>query len=116
MQSVILINLKTLPVNLIRQRCLNRLLYSTSSTSIYNKNRNQIANKVSFLEPKLSLYTVVCRNSSGTETGPTPNVPKVEKKQSKFKQFYSQYGPLFIVVHLTTVVMWIYGLFLISKQ
>jgi len=39
-----------------------------------------------------------------------------EKKPSKFKQFYSQYGPLFVVVHLITVVMWIYGFFLISKQ
>ena len=39
-----------------------------------------------------------------------------KKPPSKFKQFYSQYGPMFLVVHLTTVVMWIYGFFLISKQ
>ena len=38
------------------------------------------------------------------------------KKQSKFKQLYSQYGPIFLVVHLTTVVLWIYSFFLISKQ
>jgi hypothetical protein len=43
-------------------------------------------------------------------------VKKDEKKPSKFKQLYSQYGPLFVVVHLITVVMWIYGFFLISKQ
>jgi hypothetical protein len=41
---------------------------------------------------------------------------KTKKPPSKFKQFYSQYGPMFLVVHLTTVVMWIYGFFLISKQ
>lgn len=46
-----------------------------------------------------------------------PRVEKViKKKESKFKQFYTQYGPLFIVVHLTTVVLWIYTFFLISKQ
>jgi hypothetical protein len=39
-----------------------------------------------------------------------------KKSPSKFKQFYSQYGPMFLVVHLTTVVIWIYGFFLISKQ
>lgn len=38
------------------------------------------------------------------------------KKASKFKQLYTQYGPLFLVVHLTTVVLWIYFFFLISKQ
>lgn len=38
------------------------------------------------------------------------------KKMSKFKEFYSQYGPTFLIVHLITVVMWIYGFFLISKQ
>lgn len=41
---------------------------------------------------------------------------KPDKRPSKFKQFYSQYGPMFVVVHLITVVMWIYGFFLISKQ
>ena len=39
-----------------------------------------------------------------------------KKRPSKFKQFYSQYGPLFVVIHLTTVVLWIYCFFLISKQ
>ena len=42
--------------------------------------------------------------------------PQPVKKPSKFKQFYSQYGPIFVVVHLITVVLWIYGFFLISKQ
>jgi len=46
----------------------------------------------------------------------TEKEKKDEKKPSKFKQLYSQYGPLFVVVHLITVVMWIYGFFLISKQ
>lgn len=41
---------------------------------------------------------------------------KKAKKQSKFKQLYTQYGPLFLVVHLTTVVMWIYFFFIVSKQ
>lgn len=53
---------------------------------------------------------------SEKETTPTQNDDKKPKKQSKFKQFYSQYGPLFLVVHLTTVVMWIYFFFLVSKQ
>lgn len=44
------------------------------------------------------------------------NEAEKPKKQSKFKQFYSQYGPLFLVVHFTTVVLWIYFFFLISKQ
>lgn len=41
---------------------------------------------------------------------------KEKKKMSKFKQLYTQYGPTFLVVHLITVVLWIYGFFLISKQ
>ena len=41
---------------------------------------------------------------------------KSTKKQSKFRQFYAQYGPTFLVVHLTTVVMWIYLFYVISKQ
>jgi hypothetical protein len=41
---------------------------------------------------------------------------KSPKKQSKFRQFYAQYGPTFLVVHLTTVVMWIYLFYVISKQ
>lgn len=62
------------------------------------------------------------RNS--THLGPTDEPKNVvesskekdSKKQSKFKQFYSQYGPLFIVVHLTTVVLWIYFFYIVSKQ
>ena len=51
-------------------------------------------------------------SAQGGETvAPTP-----PKKQSKFKQFYSQYGPIFIVIHLITVVLWIYAFFQISKQ
>ncbi len=42
--------------------------------------------------------------------------PEPSKKQSKFRQFYAQYGPIFIFVHLSTVVMWIYLFFIISKQ
>jgi hypothetical protein len=41
---------------------------------------------------------------------------KQTKKQSKFRQFYAQYGPTFLIVHLTTVVMWIYLFYIISKQ
>lgn len=52
---------------------------------------------------------LLCRSQS-TSSG------KPDKKPSKFKQFYSQYGPMFVVVHLITVAMWIYGFFLISKQ
>lgn len=46
----------------------------------------------------------------------TSEQPKNEKRPSKFKQLYSQYGPSFVVIHLITVVLWIYGFFLISKQ
>jgi hypothetical protein len=61
------------------------------------------------------------RNSSSSSEGTNNNnnsnkEQKTEKKQSKFKLLVTQYGPLFIVVHLTTVVLWIYGFFLISKQ
>ncbi|CAF0830075.1 unnamed protein product [Brachionus calyciflorus] len=48
-----------------------------------------------------------------SQTGELQSQPK---KMSKFKQFYTQYGPIFLVVHLITVVLWIYGFFLISKQ
>jgi hypothetical protein len=41
---------------------------------------------------------------------------KQTKKKSKFSVFYAQYGPAFLVIHLTTVVLWIYGFFLVSKQ
>ena len=67
---------------------------------------SQPSSKVAMLLEKRSFTTSSSRFS---QTEPT-------KKTSKFKQFYSQYGPIFLVVHLTTVVMWIYGFFLISKQ
>jgi hypothetical protein len=38
------------------------------------------------------------------------------KKISKFKMFYQQYGPSFVIIHLTTVVAWIYLFYIISKQ
>jgi hypothetical protein len=56
------------------------------------------------------------KNSKQNEQGEDSSSSKTKKPPSKFKQFYSQYGPMFLVVHLTTVVMWIYGFFLISKQ
>ena len=71
-----------------------KLLYTTSSSSFSSSSQEQ--------------------KGEGKEEGDTSN--KQKKPQSKFKQFYSQYGPIFLVVHLTTVVMWIYGFFLISKQ
>ena len=46
----------------------------------------------------------------------SPTTIKPSKKPSKFKQFYSQYGPIFIMIHLTTVVLWIWGFFMLSKQ
>jgi hypothetical protein len=55
--------------------------------------------------------SVETKSSGGKATDQQP-----PKKMSKFKQLYTQYGPLFIVIHLTTVVMWIYGFFLLSKQ
>jgi len=60
------------------------------------------------------LNTKSDHENSKNENGNTDD--KKPKKQSKFKQFYSQYGPLFLVVHLTTVVLWIYFFFIISKQ
>ena len=38
------------------------------------------------------------------------------KKPSKFKVFYRQYGPSFLVIHMSTVVAILYVFFLISKQ
>jgi hypothetical protein len=52
------------------------------------------------------------RRLNSTET----SKPVEPKKKSKFKTFYTQYGPLFVVVHLTTVVITLYAFFTISKQ
>lgn len=55
-------------------------------------------------------YTNEIKDSKETKSEQAP------KKMSKFKQFYTQYGPTFLIIHMITVVLWIYGFFLISKQ
>lgn len=109
-----------------------------STTSIYSKlNHSQLyvdqkrKNYGILLSPKMVLVsnkfdksiiqrlqsTQTTENKDQTPQNPNQsNDNKKTKKQSKFKQFYSQYGPLFLVVHLTTVVLWIYFFFIISKQ
>lgn len=92
--------------------------------SLFHKKNEQYQRPVSILyssSSQINLSNLFVRfQSTQTEQAKseetTQNEDKKPKKQSKFKQFYSQYGPLFLVVHLTTVVMWIYFFFLISKQ
>jgi hypothetical protein len=106
----------------------SQVLHSSSCTTIRTfcpKNSilfNTRACSVSHLT-MAKLYSTAINNKhqDGKSKENEKNETKEEKKEpakktSKFKQFYSQYGPLFLVVHLTTVVMWIYGFFLISKQ
>lgn len=78
---------------------------------ISSKYSNQI---LSFKESKKSL--LFRRYTTQINESKNPKNEQSTKKMSKFKEFYSQYGPTFLIVHLITVVMWIYGFFLISKQ
>lgn len=103
---------------------INRLLSSVTNekTTLFKSDKsNQSIFSVSYNQKFLlqpfdkSILTRLLSTESQqvkSEQEPKPNA----KKQSKFKQFYTQYGPMFLVVHLTTVVMWIYGFYLISKQ
>lgn len=106
------INNKT---NFVKNLNLNNIDISNQMTSnnLINKrfiSLNSIVNNQETLNQKIEQTT------EKTSQEQTSNDEKPKKKQSKFKMFYSQYGPMFLVVHLTTVVMWIYGFFLISKQ
>ena len=106
---------------------MQRLLTSGLNTTLLRSALNLAVKRQPWPLKRLSLFstaTPMAKNrpnanwlqsrlmSSGRESASGADA----KKPSKFKQFYSQYGPLFVVVHLTTVVMWIYGFFLISKQ
>lgn len=98
MQSLIVLHkLKPISLLIARKGVFNRF---GSSNIIKTNNLKPIS------------YKILNRFES---TNVNDSKPK-EKKQSMFKKLYSQYGPLFVVVHLTTVVIWIYSFFLISKQ
>jgi hypothetical protein len=102
--------------------------HNRQKKSQFEQSKNQIITNNAFLMPKIisdnvySKQSIVFRSYT-TNSKPLSQVTegkKIEepqvKKMSTFKKLYSQYGPLFIVVHLITVVLWIYGFFLISKQ
>ena len=74
---------------------------------------NRLSQVQRILETRKENFLLVS-NYKMTIESKDKEVPK--KKQSKFKMFYQQYGPSFLVIHLTTVVAWIYLFFLISKQ
>ncbi len=109
--------------------------FSNNKLQFFNDQKFQTNNKLSLFSPalikphfhKMSSLNSGHRNlifrpisttnvTSGLAENNSEQTKKDEKKPSKFKQLYSQYGPLFVVVHLITVIMWIYGFFLISKQ
>lgn len=79
----------------------------TEQHLLVNLNRNQTN----------LIYRLLSTNAESTNNNKIDETTGDDKKKpTKFKQLYTQYGPLFVVVHLITVVMWIYGFFLISKQ
>jgi len=130
MKSLIYQNLKA---SLLKHQQYQRLYSTRSYSIILNQNTHQNKSRIEqvtkpILMPKIlsenvhSKQSIVFR-SYATNSKPLSQVTqgkKIEetqlKKISTFKKLYSQYGPLFIVVHLITVVLWIYGFFLISKQ
>lgn len=78
--------------------------------------------KLSLFEPHQTMGSIKFRSipyrriATESQKEAEATSTKEAKKPSKFSLFYKQYGPMFIVVHLITVVLWIYGFFLISKQ
>ena len=115
------------------------LVYMTASRSHLNNDKSLQKTQISYsiptlhLNPKNQFASILFgpntlnanmkRKYSTKEEGEKANKEankdeskEPPKKQSKFKQLYSQYGPIFLVVHMTTVVLWIYSFFLISKQ
>ena len=86
---------------------------SSKSSLIFSTRQVNVKSSLPYIKNStfVRFYTAETAAKEGAES-----TAKAAKKPSKFKQFYSQYGPLFIVIHLTTVVLWIYGFFLLSKQ
>ena len=108
-------------------KCLNVILVRKNSTTTLDKLKQvQSPANALLVSPRLSIQTELCQSRYFTTNmllkadAPASSEQKEntepKKKPSKFKIFYTQYGPIFLVVHFTTVVMWIYGFFLISKQ
>jgi hypothetical protein len=127
-QQKLLIKLNSPKINQTKYLCTQFILSNKFSNNILNRNslnKNNL-NRQSFfkIESPLifsnQLKSKFHNNSILFEMVNEKNVKeaafKTGKKQSKFRQFYAQYGPTFLVVHLTTVVMWIYLFYVISKQ
>jgi hypothetical protein len=99
---------KRIEQNKIQKKDLNVLLMpKTISNNVYSKPSIVLNKYRSYATNSKPLFQV----TEGKKIEETQL-----KKMSTFKKLYSQYGPLFIVVHLITVVLWIYGFFLVSKQ
>lgn len=135
MQNLIISNVKILflksnfkqPIKYLNQY---RYIVSSSVTQIKSINQNSyLSNSSALFNPsikKQATYNVLQMQqrsnksllfrSLSTNTATTDEKNNDPKKMSTMKQMYSQYGPLFIVVHLITVVLWISGFFVISKQ
>ena len=131
--SICHINCKSTYSYLNKQRfilpAVNQIIHNNFATSQHKQNikklslfsnpnlctNNTSAILMKQINKQSSLIYRLQSNSPGQPEN-TVNQTTNEKKPSKFKQFYTQYGPLFVVVHLITVVLWIYGFFLISKQ
>ena len=108
-------------------KCLNVILFNKYSASTekstFTRKSLDSSKKPSLLYSDTQLIqnrflntNMVLKNDTLSEPAEKNESNGPKKKTSKFKLFYTQYGPIFLVVHLTTVVMWIYGFFLISKQ
>ena len=82
------------------------------STKIYYYSTNSKFNAIQTSKNKnyLFLNTYQAMTTNALEKKEEP------KKVSKFKMAYQQYGPSFVVIHLVTVVAWIYFFYFISKQ
>lgn len=127
MQNLIISNIKILffqPYMKQSVTCFNQYRCIISSVNkVQNKTQsifqpgssieNQKFNKILLMQPQ-SCKSLIFRSLSTEST--LSEDKDGGKKVSKMKQLYSQYGPLFIVVHLITVVLWISGFFTISKQ
>jgi hypothetical protein len=112
-------NLKYLP-NIIQKSEIHSIKSNNNtpkiiSDYILSKNLINMAQKRLSSNEKKAIDEVLksVEKESNASSKASAQAPK---KVSKFKALYTQYGPLFVVVHLTTVVLWIYGFFLLSKQ
>ena len=131
MNSLLFMSFKYQPVLIKNYRKLNlnhaKYIYTHLNQNLISRNSKELNDK--FLLKKHEVNSILFYNQLNFFSKTSININDMSKlrnmknnnsepskKQSKFKQSITQYGPIFIVIHLTTVVMWIYLFFLISKQ